>query len=159
MDLFSCIQIPKGALLHAHLDATVNVEVLLRLALRHPAIHIRTSENLIASNTIGSITPEFRALPQSEWGSGSSITASSYVPGEWVSLQNARRNFDEKLGGPEGFDKWVTSAITISPAEAYRTHNTTEKVRAFVTHLQKLSSYYCIRRFGRSSRVHSVPQA
>ncbi|KAI0086133.1 Metallo-dependent hydrolase [Irpex rosettiformis] len=120
-------RLPKGALLHAHLDATVNVEVLLRLALRHPAIHVRTPKVLTA-NSIGSIQPEFRALRRSEWDSASSVTALSYIPGEWVPLRVARQNFDPTLGGPEGFDKWLTSAITISPAEAYRTHNTTQKI-------------------------------
>ena len=77
-------QLPKGALLHAHLDATVNVAVLLRLALRHPALHIRVPAALTL-NTITSTTPEFRALRRVEWASHSesSITASTYTSGEW----------------------------------------------------------------------------
>lgn len=113
--------------MHAHLDATVNVEVLLRLALRHPALHVRSSVAL-TTETIASTKPEFKALQQPEWSSVSSLTGSSYAPGEWVPLQVARQNFAKELGGPEGFDKWIISAVTISPAEAYRTHNTTAKV-------------------------------
>ncbi|KAI0819073.1 Metallo-dependent hydrolase [Irpex lacteus] len=120
-------KLPKGALLHAHLDATVNVEVLLRLALRHPALHVR-SPVALTTETISSTKPEFKALQQPEWSSVSSLTGSSYALGEWVPLQVARQNFAKELGGPEGFDKWIVSAVTISPAEAYRTHNTTAKI-------------------------------
>ncbi|KAI0340075.1 Metallo-dependent hydrolase [Trametopsis cervina] len=127
-DLFKIMnKLPKGALLHAHLDATVNAEVLLRLALRHPALHVRTT-GLLTTTTISSLLPEFHAFPQSEWSSLTSLTASSYASGTWIPLQTARENFDKTLGGPQGFDKWVISAITISPAEAYKTHNTTAKI-------------------------------
>ncbi|KAI0700006.1 Metallo-dependent hydrolase [Cytidiella melzeri] len=120
-------KLPKGALLHAHLDATVNIQVLLRLALRHPALHVRTT-GVLSASTVSSLRPEFRAFCKPEWSTTTSLTSSSYSPEDWVPLQVARQNFDESLEGPEGFDKWITSAITISPAEAYRTHNTTAKI-------------------------------
>ena len=117
---------PKGALLHAHLDATVNAEVLVQLALQHPSIHMRTAERLTAAN-MGSILPEFRPLASAK-DSPVSLTAESYQPGTWVPLLRAREDFPPDLGGPSGFDRWLVRAMTISPAEAYKTHNTTTKV-------------------------------
>lgn len=119
---------PKGALLHAHLDATVNSEFLLQLALKQPALHVRVSQPISVSN-VGSILPEFRALPRDQFSSTPSVTEASYEPGTWVSIQNARAAFDSSLGGPEGFDRWVIGSLMINPTEAYHTHNTITKVQ------------------------------
>lgn len=128
---------PKGALLHAHLDATVNSEFLLQLALKQPALHVRVSQPINLSN-VGSILPEFRALPRDQFSSAPSVTEASYEPGTWVSIQNARAAFDSSLGGPAGFDRWVISSLMINPTEAYHTHNTITKVHD----IQSFTSIY-----------------
>ncbi|KAG5654130.1 hypothetical protein H0H81_007182 [Sphagnurus paluster] len=120
-------KMPKGALLHCHLDATVNASVLLKLSLQQPALHVRVSERLASSN-IGTLLPEFRALPPHECSNKRGITDGSYEPNEWVSLGIARKHFDQSLGGPEGFDRWVIGAMMINPVEAYQTHNTVKKI-------------------------------
>ncbi|KAF8163526.1 hypothetical protein B0H34DRAFT_327265 [Crassisporium funariophilum] len=120
-------KMPKGALLHAHLDATVNAEYLLELAFKHPAFHVRVHEPLTASNLTTNL-PEFRALPQDQFSDVGCLTDASYALGSWVSLHNARDSFAQELGGKEGFDKWVVGAMTINPAEAYGTHNTITKI-------------------------------
>lgn len=117
---------PKGALLHAHLDAMVNASFLLKLGLEQPAMHIRVSEALNPSS-IRSILPEFKGLPQSHFNRASSITAIDYKPGTWVQIKRARETFELQLGGPEGFDAWVIGALMINPSEAYKTHNSVKK--------------------------------
>ncbi|EPQ58065.1 adenosine deaminase-like growth [Gloeophyllum trabeum ATCC 11539] len=118
-------KMPKGALLHAHLDAMVNVRTLLRLALQHPAFHIRVPASLTAAS-LKTTLPEVRPRPKAEWSALSSLRDAA--AGEWVPLQQARANFDPALGGPEGFDDWVVGHLTINPAEAYGTHKTTDKI-------------------------------
>ena len=115
---------PKGALLHAHLDATVNPEILLKLALQYPALHVRVHEPLTLSN-LSTNLPEFRALPLNQFSDLSSLSDASYPLESWVSLQRARDSFG--LGGQEGFDKWVISAMSINATEAYSTYNTVTK--------------------------------
>ena len=115
---------PKGALLHAHLDATVNPEILLKLALQYPMFHVRIHKPLTISN-LSTNLPEFRVFPQDQFIKLSSLTEVSYPLGSWVPLQKARDSFE--FGGQEGFDKWVIAALTINPAEAYGTHNTVKK--------------------------------
>jgi adenosine deaminase CECR1 len=108
---------PKGALLHAHLDATVNAEFVLKVALEQPALHVRTTEPLSALN-ISEMLPQFSAIPQEMFtNSDVALTDPSYTPSTWVSLKKARAAFDPALGGPEGFDKWVIGAMTINPSE------------------------------------------
>lgn len=101
--------------------------MLLDIALKHPAIHVRTTARL-TTETIHTVLPEFRPLPQDEWTSLGSLTDSVYEPGQWVPLPNARGAFDSHLGGSAGFDAWAVRALTINPTEAYHTHNTTAKV-------------------------------
>ncbi|KAF9469287.1 hypothetical protein BDZ94DRAFT_1303779 [Collybia nuda] len=120
-------KMPKGALLHAHLDATVNSEFLLKLALQQPALHVKVPQTITLSN-VDSILPEFRALPLDQYSNALSVTETSYEPGTWVSIQNARAAFDPSLGGPTGFDKWVIGALMINPTEAYNTHSTIAKI-------------------------------
>jgi hypothetical protein len=124
-------QMPKGALLHAHLDATVNAKFLLQLALKQPALHVRVPQ-VITSLTLSSTLPEFRALPREQFSEVPSLTDGTYEPGSWVALQRARETFDASLGGPEGFDNWVIGAMMINPTEAYNTHNTIAKVWIFI---------------------------
>ncbi|KAJ7085837.1 hypothetical protein B0H15DRAFT_887607 [Mycena belliarum] len=131
------VKMPKGGLLHAHLDATVNAEFLLKLALQQPALHIRATESVSVLN-MSKILPEFKALPQEMFNeSDTALTDSSYSSNTWVSLQKARESFDPDLGGPQGFDKWVIGAMTINPSEGksyrskdrtYQTHNTVNKI-------------------------------
>ena len=127
-------QMPKGGLLHAHFDATVRVDVLLKLALEQQAMHVRAPGSL-ATNNFKAVLPEFRALPKAQWSEIASITSDQYTPGTWVPLKNARNNFSPELGGPEGFDKWVFGGLMIDPSEAYYTHNTTSKVGFFAVWL------------------------
>ncbi|TFY61302.1 hypothetical protein EVJ58_g4596 [Rhodofomes roseus] len=122
-------KMPKGALLHAHLDATVNVDVLLKLALAQPAMHVRAPARLTTSN-IAATLPEFKVLSPGAFSTSSSLTDSTYIGGEWVPLYRARETFDESLEGPVGFDNWVKRALTINPSEAYGTHDSPTKIWA-----------------------------
>ena len=128
---------PKGALLHAHLDATVNASYLLQLALHHSCMHIRIREHISPSNILTN-PPEFKPLPAYQVSKGSSLSDASYELRTWVSLKSARDNFSGELGGREGFDKWVIGSMMINPLEAYGTHNTIEKVKSIFLVLCKL---------------------
>ncbi len=119
---------PKGALLHAHLDATVNASFLYDLGLQEPSIHIQVPQ-VINAQTLNTALPKFKALPAELHNNEAlSLTSPSYVPDSWISLAHARQQFDPALGGPDGFDRWVLGCLTIDPAEAYGTHNTVTKV-------------------------------
>lgn len=118
---------PKGALLHAHLDATVNAKVLLRLALQQPNIRVCTITKLNSEN-LGNVSPAFKAFPKDYFTSGSSITDSTYITGVYVPIVQARETFDPTLGGPEGFDQWIVDSLMIKPSEAYDRFDTTTKV-------------------------------
>ncbi|KAG9318585.1 Metallo-dependent hydrolase [Chiua virens] len=115
-------QMPKGALLHTHLDFTVGARTLLDIALRHPAIHISCPEPITSAN-MSSIRPDLKPIPAHSITSVASLTDPAYRPDVWVPLAAARKNFDAALGGPDGFDQWLVSKLSINPSDAYITHN------------------------------------
>ena len=120
---------PKGALLHAHLDATVDVNFLLSRILEQDLLYVRASAPLTALPPTANVLPEFSPFPKSEvkLSPVQSLTDPSY-DGGWIPVKIARETFSPELGGPEGFDKWYVGATTINPAEAYGTHKTVTKV-------------------------------
>lgn len=121
--LFGVIRkMPKGALLHVHLDLTVSPHTLLSFALQYSAFHIRSSE-VVTSLNISSVVPEIRPFAPDFPAEASSLTDACYPPMSWVPLRRARELFNETLGGPEGFDRWVTGHMSINPSTAYVTHN------------------------------------
>ncbi|KAI6036488.1 Metallo-dependent hydrolase [Pisolithus microcarpus] len=121
--LFGVIRkMPKGALLHVHLDLTVSPHTLLRFALQYSSFHIRSSEVVTCLN-VSSVVPEIRPLAPDFPAEASSLTDACYPPMSWVPLCQARELFNEALGGPEGFDRWVTGHMSINPSTAYVTHN------------------------------------
>jgi len=122
-------QMPKGALLHAHLDATVDVNFLLNRILEQEALYVRASTPLTTLFPTANALPEFSPFPKSEvkLSTTQSLTDVSY-DGGWIPVKVARETFSPELGGPEGFDKWYVASTTINPAEAYGTHKTVAKV-------------------------------
>ncbi|KAI0311600.1 adenosine deaminase-like growth [Amylostereum chailletii] len=127
--VFKLIQkMPKGALLHAHLDATVHKTILMKLAYEHPEIHISAPEGVTLTN-LSSNVPLLQVFSQPQFTGTASVSANTgYQAGSWIPLSVARVSFDTALGGPEGFDKWLYGTMTINPSEAYGTHNTVKKI-------------------------------
>ncbi|KAG8905213.1 hypothetical protein FRB99_000482 [Tulasnella sp. 403] len=130
-ELFRWVKkLPKGALLHAHMDAMCDARFLLDRALEQPQMHVR-AQSVITSESIRSMLPEFSALPLNyQETSPHNLTDPLYKAESWVPLQVARQTFPAELGGIEGFDKWVLGTLRIDPNEAYVQYNTSKKVGA-----------------------------
>jgi adenosine deaminase CECR1 len=121
---------PKGALLHAHLEATVDAATLLSLGLEHENMCIRVLEP-VASANLNRVLPQFGAQPvagERAYMKAPTITDTGYVPESWVSARRAREEWPAAMGGLKGFDGWVIKSMVINPEEAYGTHNTTWKI-------------------------------
>lgn len=117
-------QMPKGGLLHAHLDATVNVDVLMRLVGQHSVYYVSVEETLTQENLSYNF-PRFGIFPEG-MKSEASLTDTTYTAGSWIPYRDARHNF--AFGGPKGFDDWVRAGLTINPQEAYVKYNSSIKV-------------------------------
>ncbi|OJA19067.1 hypothetical protein AZE42_12159 [Rhizopogon vesiculosus] len=111
----------KDAQRRASADLTINGTTLLALALQHPSIHIRASQQITPAS-IKSVDIEFRPLLPSFVHRCISLCLPTYKPDEWVPLRRAREQFDATLGDTQDFDRWIASCLTINPSDAYVTH-------------------------------------
>ena len=124
------MQMPKGALLHAHLEATVDASTLLKLGLEHENMCIRALGQITPAS-LNQVLPQFGAQAvagERGYMIAATITDDDYVPESWISAQRVREAWPAAMGGPEGFDAWVVKSMVINPEEAYGTHNTTRKI-------------------------------
>ncbi|CAE6421596.1 unnamed protein product [Rhizoctonia solani] len=118
---------PKGSLLHLHMEGMGDAKFLLQTALEYPQIHIRIHSAITSDSPLP--LPQFRPLTLdmcAKYANVPSLTSLEYVPGSWVPLHKARSEF--AYGGPEAFDKWVVGTMTINPKEAYVECNTSTKI-------------------------------
>ncbi|KDN33623.1 hypothetical protein RSAG8_13287, partial [Rhizoctonia solani AG-8 WAC10335] len=109
--LFEVVKkMPKGSLLHLHMEGMGDAKFLLQTALEYPNTHSDPFGHHIRLASASSTTiPD---LSLSIWS--------------WVPLHKARSEF--AYGGPEAFDKWVVGTMTINPKEAYVECNTSTKI-------------------------------
>jgi len=154
--MYHIVKMPKGALLHAHVGAVVEVPTLLKMGLKQRAVHVRVSKTL-SQASIRTVLPEFRALPEDDFTDFESLTSQTYVPGTWVQISRARDSFSADLGGTCGFDNWVVQSMMISPREAYHTHSSVKKVAGELTeHAHSISdTVHPLTRYGKSSKAPS----
>ncbi|CAE6486001.1 unnamed protein product [Rhizoctonia solani] len=120
-------KLPKGGLLHGHMDAICDAKFLYQTALEYPRMHIRTSSTITSGLSLP--LPQFKPLASdfcAQYANAPSLTSPDYVPGSWVPLRRARDEF--AYGGPEEFDKWVVGSMMINPKEAYVDYNTSVKI-------------------------------
>lgn len=123
---------PKGGLLHGHLDAMVDNSFLLKLGLSLENLYI-SSPSVLTPENIKTILPTFKYLPPEQRSPNDTLSGPDYVLGTWIVAKSARDNFDVALGGAEGFDAWILGWIGINPNEAYQTHNSVLRVSNHTT--------------------------
>ncbi|SJX61888.1 related to adenosine deaminase [Sporisorium reilianum f. sp. reilianum] len=129
-------RMPKGALLHCHFDGTVDTKFLLEHAKKTPGMAMKTDVPLSTPEALWKATVEFLVLPESAERSKTSIYSEEYVPGTWVSLQDARESFPyphpyapEPKTQPNGdipsssdaglaFDGYAHALMTMTPHQA-----------------------------------------
>ncbi|CBQ72015.1 related to adenosine deaminase [Sporisorium reilianum SRZ2] len=129
-------RMPKGALLHCHFDGTVDTKFLLEHAKKTPGMAMKTDVPLSTPEALWKATVEFLVLLESTERSKTSIYSEEYVPGTWVSLQDARESFPyphpyalEPKTQPNGdipsssdaglaFDGYAHALMTMTPHQA-----------------------------------------
>lgn len=116
-------KMPKGALLHAHLDAMIDIDWLIDQALLERGLCIQASEPLKDKERRQEAVFQIRYRSDEEMSKVQkkiSIWSSSYEPDTPVSLREAQRSFpDHDLT----FKKWMISRSTISAEESLAHHH------------------------------------
>lgn len=97
-------KMPKGAVLHCHMDGTIDVDWLIKKTYEQDDLFIRSNVPLIKHDLLYSAEIRIRQLPKqaktkedegflrADTGADD-IFSSGYQPNTWVSLQKARQSF------------------------------------------------------------------
>lgn len=122
-------RMPKGALLHCHMDAMVDLEWLIEENFREKGMCLLASKPLSASNgTDGSgrtAPPSFKIRYYSDdmlakvGGKGMNIWSSSYQPNTPIPIREVQRTFPDN---DTTFKKWLLNKSSIDAEDSIRHH-------------------------------------
>jgi len=130
-DLWRCLErMPKGALLHAHMDAMFDIEWLVDENMKEKGIHILAEAPLTVQrrgDVIDRLTPptfKLQYYGEAELekidNKGMNIWKSNYVPNTPIPLREAQRTFpDDDMT----FKKWMVSRCRLDPEETLLHHH------------------------------------
>ncbi|KAL9105735.1 MAG: hypothetical protein Q9187_008662 [Circinaria calcarea] len=127
-------RMPKGALLHAHFEAMVDVAWLIDQALDTDGMAIIASGPLDRQLALQTATISFRFVgPQSQKSKDSSncpLWNCTYVPKTPIPALTAATSFPYSNGGRAAFTQWLLTRCTIMPAEAFSHHRGSSNIWA-----------------------------
>lgn len=117
-------RLPKGAVLHAHLDAIVDLDFVFAALLDEPGMHVATATapgHLADAAAREEAVVSFRFFARERNPAMSIWDARSYAPGEFVPLVRAAETFPD--GGRAGWIRWMKSKTTISETDSVEQHH------------------------------------
>ncbi|KAF4997066.1 hypothetical protein FGRMN_4113 [Fusarium graminum] len=112
-------RLPKGSLLHAHMDAMVNFDFLFNELLKLPGMHMSSNQPLNSEDALENAIPNFRYRTKAD--TDASIWDESYKPDTFVPLPKAADDFPN--GGRPGFLKWLKARCTLSVTDSHEQHH------------------------------------
>ena len=113
-------KMPKGALLHAHMDAMVDLDFLFTQAFVTKGIYM-TATGPLDSKASLQTTPISFTYSKLHTHAESQLWETSYKPASLIPIAEAATTFPD--GGKEGFLAWLASRCTITPTEALNRHH------------------------------------
>ncbi len=119
-------RMPKGALLHAHLEAMVDFDYLIRELLTLPNVHMASDRPLAdpEAREQGAVTFRYRAKERVE----GSVWAGDYKKNKFLLLTKMADEFPD--GGREGFVRWLAGRCTLHPRDAQHQHHGVDAIWA-----------------------------
>ncbi|KAI4205161.1 MAG: hypothetical protein LQ346_001494 [Caloplaca aetnensis] len=112
-------RMPKGALLHAHMDAMIDSDFLVDQVLATEGMVIQASQALKTKELRKAAFVSFQ-YSKSPITPEASIWADNYQPGQFVPAIAAADSFE---GGRDAFKAWIVSRSTITPEESLNHHH------------------------------------
>ncbi|KAE9374155.1 adenosine deaminase [Stipitochalara longipes BDJ] len=114
-----CLKMPKGALLHCHLGAMVDLEWVIGVAMETEGVCISSSDALVSDEIRRKADIQI-LFQTNRTDDGSLIWSAEYQRRSWVSLKSAAEKFPK--GGREGFVQWLKSRCTITQEDNVAHH-------------------------------------
>jgi adenosine deaminase CECR1 len=126
-------RMPKGSLLHAHMDAMFDIGFLIDLAFSTPGIHISAPKALVTETDWEWAPVSFRysSQPLEASEDKSSIWTEKYEGSSLISIQKAASSFPK--GGEKGFREWLFNRCVLLPEHAYNHHHGVDAIWSHFT--------------------------
>ncbi|KAF7173038.1 hypothetical protein CNMCM5623_005139 [Aspergillus felis] len=119
-------RLPKGALLHAHIDGMVDMRWLVETALKTPGIHIKSDRPLTSPDSLRVALIEFKYVPEQSRVETFDIFSPSYIPGTMMPLTRAAETYP--YGGHDGLVSHLVSRVTFSLDDCLSHHQGINKI-------------------------------
>ncbi|KAI9789922.1 MAG: hypothetical protein M1816_005691 [Peltula sp. TS41687] len=113
-------RMPKGALLHAHFDAMVDIDWLIEEMLATTGMHMMSSEPLTSESARERSTVQF-TFARSSHDANPSVWTPAYESSSLVPVTKAADGFPD--GGRAGFKAWLKGRCSIGPRESLEHHH------------------------------------
>lgn len=123
-------RMPKGSLLHAHMDAMFDTDCLIDLAFSTPGIHMSASKPLLTPKDYEAapFTFQFSSRSKEESQDRPSIWSETYESSSLIPIQTAAASFPRN--GESGFRDWLKSRCMIMPEHSYQHHHGVDAIWA-----------------------------
>lgn len=122
-------KMPKGSLLHAHMDAMFDIDFLIDQALATPGIHISAPKPLISPQDydVAPVTFQFSSRAQQD-SEKPSLWYETYEPSTLIPIQKAADAFPRS--GEAGFREWLKCRCMLMPEHSYHHYHGVDAIWA-----------------------------
>lgn len=107
-------QMPKGCLLHAHLDAMVDINFIIDELMKLPGMHMSSDRPLTTPEAMEDAAFSFRY--RSKTKASTSLWSEDYQPNSFLPIVKVAEEFPNGARG--GFQKWLYGRCTLSVADS-----------------------------------------
>jgi adenosine deaminase CECR1 len=116
-------RMPKGALLHAHMDAMFDLDFLVDQAFETPGMHMSAPSPLLTADDFDKAPFSFEFSKNAPEASDNlePVWSKDYKPLSLIDIRKSAATYPD--GGEIAFRKWVKSRMMLSPEHSYYHHH------------------------------------
>ena len=118
-------RLPKGALLHAHMDATIDVGFVIEQALATEGVAMCASQGLTGLKGCQEAKVQFR-FKKSLQEPDASLWTTEYTPSQFVYINEAADSYPDN--GREGFKSWLANICSIREEDTLKHHHGVDEI-------------------------------
>ncbi|KAJ5125253.1 hypothetical protein N7448_004581 [Penicillium atrosanguineum] len=125
-------KMPKGSLLHAHMDAMFDIDFLIDQALSTPGIHMSAPRPLLTHHDYDTAPVSFQFSSRLEASKDKPAAWSeAYEPSSLIPIQAAADSFPRH--GEAGFREWLKSRCMLMPEHSYHHYHGVDAIWSIFT--------------------------